>query len=123
LGGERDSYTANISDGHGKFASFVFSGETGAMNSVALPTTLADFQALSLSHGIFVGDGFGGSFTVRITQLLLTGAPVPEPATWTACIVGFGLVGSAMRRGQKVAVGYARIVGLEPMRRYRNPII
>jgi hypothetical protein len=32
---------------------------------------------------------------------------VPEPATWGMMIVGFGLIGSAMRRKTKVSVSYA----------------
>ncbi len=32
---------------------------------------------------------------------------VPEPATWAMMLVGFGLVGSAMRRRQKVTVNFA----------------
>lgn len=37
-----------------------------------------------------------------------TGAPaVPEPATWAMMIGGFGMMGAALRRRQKVAVTYA----------------
>lgn len=32
---------------------------------------------------------------------------IPEPATWAMMIAGFGMVGAAMRRRQKVAVTYA----------------
>lgn len=45
-----------------------------------------------------------GSLTARAT------APVPEPATWALMILGFGLVGGAIRstiRRQKVSVRYA----------------
>ncbi len=35
------------------------------------------------------------------------GGLVPEPGTWAMMIAGFGLVGAAMRRRQKVAVTYA----------------
>ena len=34
-------------------------------------------------------------------------AAVPEPATWGLMILGFGLIGGALRRRQKVAVRYA----------------
>jgi hypothetical protein len=32
---------------------------------------------------------------------------VPEPATWAMMVMGFGLVGGAMRRRRKVAVRFA----------------
>ena len=35
------------------------------------------------------------------------GGGVPEPATWAMMLAGFGLIGAAMRRRQKVAVRYA----------------
>lgn len=34
-------------------------------------------------------------------------ASVPEPATWGLMILGFGLIGGALRRRQKVSVRYA----------------
>ena len=39
-------------------------------------------------------------------QLQISGG-VPEPAAWSMMLAGFGLVGSAMRRRQKVAVTFA----------------
>lgn len=48
---------------------------------------------------------FGGylqspvDFTVTITS-----APIPEPASWAMLIVGFGVVGMAMRRGRVVGL-------------------
>lgn len=38
---------------------------------------------------------------------LATVSPVPEPATWAMFIGGFGLIGSAMRRRQRVSVTFA----------------
>ena len=45
------------------------------------------------------GGSFGG-------QLDFTVAAVPEPATWSLMIGGFGLLGAAMRR-RRVSVSYA----------------
>ncbi len=41
-------------------------------------------------------------FIVRATV-----SAIPEPATWAFMILGFGLVGAAMRRREKVSVRYA----------------
>ncbi len=37
----------------------------------------------------------------------IVGNGVPEPAAWAMMLAGFGLVGGAMRRRQKVSVSYA----------------
>ena len=50
-------------------------------------------------HSSILG-GFGGSLLVS----QLTGAvAVPEPATWTMMILGFGAVGSMLRRRRAFA--------------------
>lgn len=41
------------------------------------------------------------------TQVFLVSTPVPEPATWLMLILGFGLVGGAMRKRRGLAVRYA----------------
>jgi hypothetical protein len=38
---------------------------------------------------------------------LTVDAGVPEPAAWAMMLAGFGLVGAAMRRREKVAVTFA----------------
>lgn len=43
------------------------------------------------------------TFSVR----QLVPSPVPEPATWAMMIIGFGLVGGAMRRRHSLTVTYA----------------
>ncbi len=46
---------------------------------------------------------YGGS---SLKELYAYGAAVPEPATWTALVVGFGFVGAALRsRRNRVPVG------------------
>jgi len=64
----------------------------------SLSSSSADSNSISLSlSGLAAGDVFE-------LQLAPTSA-VPEPATWAMMIVGFGAVGAAMRRRQKLATG------------------
>ncbi len=49
---------------------------------------------------------FFSARTVTVVSTDLTAA-VPEPSTWALMILGFGAVGAAMRRRQKVAVRFA----------------
>lgn len=41
------------------------------------------------------------------TQAFLVSTPVPEPSTWAMLILGFGLVGGALRHRRATAVSYA----------------
>ncbi len=55
-----------------------------------------------------VGDGLGGlpaGIGVRLDSL--TTSPVPEPATWGLMIVGFGLMGAALRSSRRRALALA----------------
>lgn len=56
---------------------------------------------------------FGSSSRDNVGPLLdnvsldITSGAVPEPATWAMMILGFGLIGAAMRRRQTVRVSFA----------------
>ncbi|WP_186728901.1 PEPxxWA-CTERM sorting domain-containing protein [Sphingomonas panacisoli] len=51
-----------------------------------------------------LAQGSGGGSTSTATLLVLNATPpVPEPATWAMMIVGFGAMGSMLRRRQKVS--------------------
>ena len=63
----------------------------------AVPTQLY----FGVSDGIF-GDN-GGAFEVTIDTI---DSGVPEPSTWAMFLLGFGLIGAAVRR-RKVNVSYA----------------
>jgi len=53
-------------------------------------------------YGTSPGPAYLDDFTITSSN-----AAVPEPATWAMLIVGFGLVGGAMRRRHSVRVTYA----------------
>lgn len=50
---------------------------------------------------------FGNSKSLSINAVFGAGAAVPEPSVWALLILGFGLVGAAMRRKTAVSVRYA----------------
>lgn len=72
-------------------------------------------------HSVFFTAGSAGSlkFTIGTTsadnigpllddvKLTIDAGAVPEPAAWAMMLAGFGLVGAAMRRREKVAVTFA----------------
>lgn len=81
----------------GPGASFDISG------SDALVQDGADLYSISLASGALTSLGRTGSALLGIAI-----APaVPEPATWGMMILGFGLVGSALRRRPGVRVRFA----------------
>ncbi|WP_293905397.1 PEPxxWA-CTERM sorting domain-containing protein [Phenylobacterium sp.] len=68
---------------------------------------VADLSLLSpLGTGGITGLNFGPSTFVRPTfkdGVLTFSAGVPEPATWMSLILGFGLLGAALRRRRELA--------------------
>jgi hypothetical protein len=52
------------------------------------------------THIVTLTDGQG----VSNAQIFATGGAVPEPATWAMMLLGFGGIGTAMRRGRKPAL-------------------
>jgi hypothetical protein len=57
--------------------------------------------------GSVAPDGVWNSGSITFTYTPSGVGAVPEPATWAMMIGGFGVVGGAMRRRQKVSVRYA----------------
>ncbi len=49
----------------------------------------------------------GGDFNYTDMQFIARTGALPEPATWAMLILGFGVVGGAMRRRQRVRVRFA----------------
>jgi hypothetical protein len=72
-------------------------------------TALGTFTVKFLDTGIVPASGNTAFAPVTITVDSVPVAPVPEPATWAMMMLGFGAVGFAMRRRNKVrtTVSYA----------------
>lgn len=74
----------------------------------AAPFTDYRLVFLNASQAIGYGIGNGGSFFNDSTGVRFSVASgVPEPATWAMLIMGFGVVGFAMRRRTRTTVAYA----------------
>ncbi|TFU06590.1 PEP-CTERM sorting domain-containing protein [Polymorphobacter arshaanensis] len=85
--------------GHDTYDSFI--GITLGAGKYQLDvTSYANFPNGDLGSGYSGGSGYplGGDFSVEVT-----GAAVPEPASWALMIAGFGMVGTSLRR-RKVAL-------------------
>ena len=69
-------------------------------------TSGAGDWTLTIRDQVFLDQGSLGSWTLNLTTARTA---VPEPATWSLMMMGFGAVGFAMRRRSKVrtAVGFA----------------
>ena len=65
------------------------------------PQAIADFSHTA-ALDFDLPDGV--SFTSGSGALLSASSAVPEPASWAMMILGFGLIGSSMRRCQRVAL-------------------
>lgn len=93
----RDAVTANqllptVTAADGQVAIRLYSGVRG------------DFTLSGKYNFAWAGAAPTGSQLASQLKLLdLPGATVPEPATWAMMILGFGMVGAAMRRRQALA--------------------
>jgi len=83
-------YNIAGSENFGSYSLFLKAGNAGTLN-------------------FFTGTGSAdnvGPLLDKVTLSIASGA-VPEPAAWAMMLAGFGLVGTAMRRRQKMAVTFA----------------
>jgi hypothetical protein len=76
----------------------------------------AAFDNFSFAYTNSAGSPFtgGGGTSIGLQEIVdninftpFIGGAVPEPSTWAMMLVGFGFMGFAMRRRQRVAVRYA----------------
>lgn len=96
----QDSFFIGFSDGVSSFNLGL--NARGDMNFKILDLVIGDLDpntTMTFKNGDFVyGSG---------TLSLVNAAAVPEPATWALMILGFGVVGYAMRRRPKAVVRFA----------------
>jgi hypothetical protein len=88
--------TADIFDSSNNLLESLMLSSDGDANDLPLgyygfQRSSADIKSLRLSNGYITGRNFS----------VVTGA-VPEPSSWLTMIVGFGLIGAAIRRRPKV---------------------
>jgi PEP-CTERM motif len=95
--------------GFGQNLTFFIDGV--ALNNAALPT-IAGFRFFGFSSTaafssvkIAAGNGNGVAETYNLDNLRI--GAVPEPATWAMLILGFGVIGGAMRTRQQAKVRFA----------------
>ena len=99
--------------------SYGIAGQGGATiaypGSTTFQTSLVTAATTGIGFTVFAGDysllfsangnNYAGTATVNstgfITQIVYDLAPVPEPGTWAMMLLGFGLLGVAMRHSQK----------------------
>jgi hypothetical protein len=84
--------------------SFAIAGNQ-SFGSYSLFFKAGDAGTLNFFTGTGSADNVGPLLD-KVT-LSITNAAVPEPAAWAMMLAGFGLVGTAMRRRQKMAVTFA----------------
>jgi hypothetical protein len=104
---EDTSSDYNVSDGAGNFNVY------GDFMSYAGLVPLANDYLANVKSGVWTGDasriGALKSVSGEYQDQIFILSPVPEPATWAQLILGFGVVGGAMRwrRKRKAAVATA----------------
>jgi len=92
-----------IRDGLGGTVAFSNSGANSGTTVLDFDTPLPAFDRFVFTTREPGDVAFGGQSGQGYRLDSISGAAVPEPATWAMLITGFGLVGLAMRRRQSAA--------------------
>ncbi len=69
--------------------------------NMLLDVNLPPVSVLTLSDNIVLDGGATGSASVPGESVFVVDNPVPEPATWTMMLAGFGAIGMAIRIGRR----------------------
>jgi hypothetical protein len=78
-----------------------FTKQTPTVSSVSAFTFDANLTGLTGRYFLYSVTAANGS-NPGLSELSLTGSAVPEPATWAMLLLGFGLIGFAMRKRSNV---------------------
>jgi PEP-CTERM motif len=102
VAGFNDTTTQDVLD----FSSSVFLIYNNISSAGPIAATGAFTSVLATTAGPLTWKGGtpGGILTFRA---VVSNNAVPEPATWTMMIAGFGIAGMALRRRQRVSVSFA----------------
>lgn len=107
------SPNVNVTAGQNYVAYLTAFGVSGANSATSMPLGTA---ATGLNYFVWnnTSNPSGNSswnyfFNVGNAQFSATFAAVPEPTTWALMILGFGAVGSSMRRKVRASAGVAKL--------------
>jgi hypothetical protein len=104
-------YDQNTLGGYGSFANLTTIGASNGENLLGLRVNAGgqDYYGFAYTtNTTFNSYGFETRANTGIVPTtVVPPSAVPEPATWAMFIGGFGLIGGAMRRRQKVSVSFA----------------
>ena len=113
FGNSQSQLTANQATGFSELGNFILGPVTvqdrGSITGLYLRegTGLLPIGTRSLAVSIITSrfdgnynDGYADNISLRLTDLTPEVSAVPEPATWAMMVMGFGLVGGAMRRSR-----------------------
>lgn len=88
------------------FYAFDFTAQARNNDLISQLISLDQFGSKSFSLGFLNADtNLFVHVTGSINSAQLISSAVPEPATWATMLLGFGLIGGAMRRRQKARAG------------------
>lgn len=100
MGNGSVSYTTN-------FYAFDFSAQARSNDLASQIISLDQFASKSFSLGFLNTDtNLFVQVSGSVNDARLINSAVPEPATWATMLLGFGLIGGAMRRRQKAQVNF-----------------
>lgn len=101
------------SDGTTYWNVFNVEGENSLNAAFATYSTLGDMMSDTNRTGVVEATGsgiFGRNIVGSGSTILRLSAPVPEPGTWLMLVLGFGILGAALRRDRLRPSGVRRVL-------------